>query len=179
MCTVEPLLIKDTLNKGHLCIKDTFQCTNLYSGNTFFASERGQPLYNGQNDPSQCVDVPLYVWTVYIHLYVQAGGHVTETSPAPSVSKTPRRPGPGGHKGELTERIDQLTVVSSNNQTVMETHVHTVEPLIKDTLNKGHLCIKANAPSGNTFLPLKEDNLSIMDKMSCVYPLFRGSTVAH
>ena len=28
-------LIKDTLNKGHLCIKDTFQCTNLYSGNTF------------------------------------------------------------------------------------------------------------------------------------------------
>ena len=26
--TVEPL-IKDTLNKGHLCIKDTFQCTNL------------------------------------------------------------------------------------------------------------------------------------------------------
>ena len=27
----------DTLNKGHLCIKDTFQCTNLhvYSGNTF------------------------------------------------------------------------------------------------------------------------------------------------
>ena len=34
MCTVEPL-IKDTLNKGHLCIKDTFQCTSLYSGNTF------------------------------------------------------------------------------------------------------------------------------------------------
>ena len=34
--TVEPL-IKDTLNKGHLCIKDTFQCTNLctYSGNAF------------------------------------------------------------------------------------------------------------------------------------------------
>ena len=24
------ILIKDTLNKGHLCIKDTFQCTNLY-----------------------------------------------------------------------------------------------------------------------------------------------------
>ena len=22
-------------NKGHLCIKDTFRCTNLYSGNTF------------------------------------------------------------------------------------------------------------------------------------------------
>ena len=34
MYTVEPL-IKDPLNKGHLCIKDTFQCTNLYSGNTF------------------------------------------------------------------------------------------------------------------------------------------------
>ena len=47
-----------------------------------------------------------------------------------------------------------------------------VEPLIKDTLNKGHLCIKdtfrcTNLYSGNTFLPLKEDNLSIMDKMIC------------
>ena len=31
---------KDTLNKGHLCMKDTFQCTNQY----IFASERGQPL---------------------------------------------------------------------------------------------------------------------------------------
>ena len=31
---MEPL-IKDTLNKGHLCIKGTFQCTNLCSGNTF------------------------------------------------------------------------------------------------------------------------------------------------
>ena len=45
-----------------------------------------------------------------------------------------------------------------------------VEPLIKDTLNKGHLCIKdtfqcTNLYSGNTFLPLKEDNLSVMDKM--------------
>ena len=44
---------------------------------------------------------------------------------------------------------------------------YTVEPLIKDTLNKGHLCIKdifryTNLYSGNTFLPLKEDNLSIM-----------------
>ena len=29
-------LIKDTLNKGHLCLKDAFQCTNLYSGNTFY-----------------------------------------------------------------------------------------------------------------------------------------------
>ena len=36
--TVEPL-IKDTLNKGHLCIKDTFRYTNL------FTSERGQALY--------------------------------------------------------------------------------------------------------------------------------------
>ena len=43
-CTVEPLIkdtmnkghlcIKDTLNKGHLYIKDTFRYTNLYSGNT-------------------------------------------------------------------------------------------------------------------------------------------------
>ena len=33
---VEPL-IKDTLNKGHLCIlKDTFQCTDLHSGNNFY-----------------------------------------------------------------------------------------------------------------------------------------------
>ena len=65
---MEPL-IKDTLNKGHLCIKDTFQCTNLYSGNTFFASERGQPLYNGQNDASQCVrylEVPLYNYTALL-----------------------------------------------------------------------------------------------------------------
>ena len=49
---------------------------------------------------------------------------------------------------------------------------YTVEPLIKDTLNKGHLCIKdtfqcTNLYSGNTFLPLKEANLSIMDKMIC------------
>ena len=45
-----------------------------------------------------------------------------------------------------------------------------MEPLIKDTLNKGHLCIEdtfqhTNLYSGNTFLPLKEDDLSIMDKM--------------
>ena len=31
---MEPL-IKDTLNKGHLSIKDTFQYTNLCSGNAF------------------------------------------------------------------------------------------------------------------------------------------------
>ena len=30
-------VIKDTLNKGHLCIEDTFQHTNLYSGNTFLS----------------------------------------------------------------------------------------------------------------------------------------------
>ena len=46
----------------------------------------------------------------------------------------------------------------------------TVKPPIKDTLNKGNLCIKdtfqcTNQYSGNTFLPLKEDNLSKMDKM--------------
>ena len=38
------------------------------------------------------------------------------------------------------------------------------------TSDKGHLCIKdtfryINLYSGNTYLPLKEDNLSIMDKM--------------
>ena len=50
------------------------------------------------------------------------------------------------------------------------------------TSDKGH-CIKdtfqcTNLYSGNTFLPLKEDNLSIMDKM--IHPnvsLFRGSTI--
>ena len=47
---------------------------------------------------------------------------------------------------------------------------NTVEPLMKDTLNKGHICIKdtfkyTNLYSGNTLLPLKEDNLSIIDKM--------------
>ena len=53
----------------------------------------------------------------------------------------------------------------------------TVEPLIKDTLNKGHLCIKDtfNLYSGSTLLPLKEDNLSKLSVPMC--PLFRGSTV--
>ena len=46
MATVEPL-IKDTLNKGHLCIKDTFPCTNLYSDALL---KRGQPLYNDSNE---------------------------------------------------------------------------------------------------------------------------------
>ena len=52
-------LIKDTLNKGHLYIKD-----QPISWQYIFASERGQPLYNGQNDPSQCVrysEVSLYL----------------------------------------------------------------------------------------------------------------------
>ena len=53
--------IKDTLSKGHLCIKDTFQCTNLYSGNT---SKRGQTLCNRQNDLSQCV--PIRLTKVYL-----------------------------------------------------------------------------------------------------------------
>ena len=53
-------------------------------------------------------------------------------------------------------------------------HVHVevaVEPLIKDTLIKDtSVYIKdtfqcTNLYSGNTFLPPKEDNLSIMDKM--------------
>ena len=57
-----------------------------------------------------------------------------------------------------------------------------MEPLIKDTLNEGHLCIKdtsdAHVYSGNTFLPLNEDNLSIMDQTSVpICLLFRGSTV--
>ena len=47
--TVEPL-IKDTLIKGHLCIKDTIRCTNLSSVHVVFSSIRGQPLCNG---PSQ------------------------------------------------------------------------------------------------------------------------------
>ena len=48
-CTVEPL-IKDTLNKGHLCIK-TLSNAPTYIVAIHFTSERGQPLYNGQNDP--------------------------------------------------------------------------------------------------------------------------------
>ena len=43
----------------------------------------------------------------------------------------------------------------NNRYKHIHVHVHTVEPLIKDTLNKGHQYI----------LPPKEDNLSIMDKM--------------
>ena len=39
----------------------------------------------------------------------------------------------------------------------------TVEPLIKDILNKGHLCVKDTFHLYYTFLPLKENNLSIMD----------------
>ena len=41
--TVEP---QDTLNRGHLCKKDTFQCTNLQQ---YIFSETGQPLCNGPN----------------------------------------------------------------------------------------------------------------------------------
>ena len=40
----------------------------------------------------------------------------------------------------------------------------TVEPLLKDTLNKGHFSIRTSSVDiqdhGNTILPLKEDNLS-------------------
>ena len=35
-----------TSDKGHLCIKDSI---------CIFPSKRGQSLYNGQNDLSQCV----------------------------------------------------------------------------------------------------------------------------
>ena len=64
----------------------------------------------------------------------------------------------------------------------------TLEPLSKDTLNKGHntfnLSIKDKfcgpyRTIGNTILPLKEDNLCIIVKLhqfpKC--PLFRSSTV--
>ena len=64
----------------------------------------------------------------------------------------------------------QLSCVELQYKNMMPLLCYTVEPLIKDTLNKGHLCIKdtsqcTNLYSGNAFLPLKEDNLSIMDKM--------------
>ena len=66
---------------------------------------------------------------------------------------------------------------------------HTVEPLIKDTLNKGHLCIKYSGTSDkghsdasthnystNTTFP-KEDNLSIMVKI--IPPNVSGKGVPH
>ena len=56
---VEPL-IKDTLNKGHLCLKDTLQ----YIVAIHFTSERGQHLYNGRK-LMICVrylEVPLYMY---------------------------------------------------------------------------------------------------------------------
>ena len=48
----------------------------------------------------------------------------------------------------------------------------TVESLLKDTLNKGHLALyKGQAlwslqDHGNTILPLKEDNLSVTVKLA-------------
>ena len=48
-----------------------------------------------------------------------------------------------------------------NDQQLEEVlYIHTVEPLIKDTLNKGTTYIPTC--SGTTFLPPKKDNLSIM-----------------
>ena len=59
-------------------------------------------------------------------------------------------------------------------ETIIRAHFHGpmvsgVLLLIKDTLNKGHLCIKDNSDEPtyiNKFLPQKEDNFSIMDKMN-------------
>ena len=61
--------MKDTLNKGHLCIKDTFQCTNLYCGNTF-ASKRGQPLYSGQEQRFRYLELPLYLSDIILFAHV-------------------------------------------------------------------------------------------------------------
>ena len=44
-----------------------------------FASKRGQPLYNGQNDPSQCVrylEVPLYSYSLPLLHPVYENGSV-------------------------------------------------------------------------------------------------------
>ena len=51
-----------------------------------------------------------------------------------------------------------------------------MEPLIKDTLNKGHFLMHQPICSGNKFLPPKKDNLSIIDSIPMCL-LFRGSTV--
>ena len=66
--------------------------------------------------------------------------------------------------------------------------VYTVEPLLKDTPNKGHNTFDLSKKDwslqdhGYTILPLKDDNLSITVNLcqkllvpKC--PLFRGSTV--
>ena len=60
--------------------------------------------------------------------------------------------------------------------------IQYVEPLLKDTLNKGHLSIKDKLcgpyRTMDIILPLKEDNLSITVKLAgpkC--PLFRSFTV--
>ena len=55
--------IKDTPNKGHLC-------TNLYSGNTFLPLKE-KNLYNGQNDPSHYLEVPLHMFSL---ITLGAGG---------------------------------------------------------------------------------------------------------
>ena len=60
-----------TSDKGHLCIKDTFRCTNLYSGNTFLPLKEDNLSIMEQNDPSQCVhylEVPLYI---HVHYWLQ------------------------------------------------------------------------------------------------------------
>ena len=51
-CEVKPL-INDTLSNGHLCMKDTFQCTMQATFSPL--KEDNLSIYNGQNDPSTCV----------------------------------------------------------------------------------------------------------------------------
>ena len=60
---MEPL-IKDTLDKGHLGIKDIFQCTNLYGDNIFSSLKEDNLSMMDKMDLSECVhylEVPLYI----------------------------------------------------------------------------------------------------------------------
>ena len=72
--------------------------------------------------------------------------------------------------------VDDIGHVTSQDKRNSVPTYGRIELLVYETYsgisNKGHLCIKdtfrcTNLYSGNTFLPLKEDNFSIMDKMLC------------
>ena len=66
-------------------------------------SERGQPLYNGQNDPSQCVhylEVPLYMFSV-----LGLSLRVNQITSAASVAQSLQRTGRFGVKLQLRQLL--------------------------------------------------------------------------